>query len=897
VRFWPKTDDPNARVFAVIEDSMGRAHGLLSRPNAAAIESVRSSEVEALRAFTWIVHQSDFMHADGSPVSLDEIDAIHVRHRDEERVESAGACRRCLSPWGTAPQPVHAGDSCLPPIFEESSMWTFAGHTPRETPRGHLDAIGLQRLDSMRSQVRIEWPKDCDCALDQPPAATTTTTWQLAPLSPSVDPGIVNAMAQAPDGTFGGFSAQYALVVTPDGRRFEATGSLLKGDTLAAVALPPAGSSTFARFLVAATRDDLLASVNTEFRLFEVVSGRLESREAVIDGINRVSPFYPNRMGPSADASGRIAVAGRLLNTPFINPVAALCSPTIDGLTCLDLGLDCGQKSGGEVIELLSLPDQSMFAVFRATSTRDERFAFRPSNGSWICDTETLTRAFANPLGGAVLHVSAVNVVASFGDRVFTCATSSSDGMTDGPEIVLTASVSSAGLAASGSLGTHWTLVTAFPEPRTCIAFSPVLDAPGEPRLLRLTTIQGDAIDLTRSGAIAAMSPLDGLYPDLAPVSALFSLSPQWTIATTGSGGAVDFLHLAPPIAIARRSAGRAFERFYGTTSEPRPWYRAVVENNGALVAFGDGIVHRVIIPTRGPRGASVETLAVTGLPSGFHIHDGATETGGEHAGSVLAVGELDDEPAIFRLGLDRAIADRITVSGVSAGPLVRIAEVLPGQFLTMTRQQMFWMKDDVVTAIGDAPADDPLTTEIEGVDTSAYSAVAASGGVAWVLGRSRVVRVRAPASQTASPASAETFSVGPRRTDGISVSPASLSQAFAFCPDQVILGTDDKVLEARGRTDGSDDTSMSNHEIIVETSIHLDEGPAVLPSAYFALTSIVGRAPDTTFFFYTRRVARHGLYLPRAPFLLNGAGGDSEGRVLIAGPDGRLVLGYDSKP
>src|SRR5262245_6398988 len=69
---------------------------------------------EETTLFLWKLSSEDFVREDGSHPSIDEMMQLRLRFRGEPATPDAGSCGRCLSPWGTPPQPIFPGDSCEP---------------------------------------------------------------------------------------------------------------------------------------------------------------------------------------------------------------------------------------------------------------------------------------------------------------------------------------------------------------------------------------------------------------------------------------------------------------------------------------------------------------------------------------------------------------------------------------------------------------------------------------------------------------------------------------------------------------------------------------------------------------------------------------------------------------
>lgn len=204
--------------------------------------------------FVWTVSPSDFVHADGRPVTLEELDDLSVGASPEERRPGYGGCGRCLSPWSTAPQPVHAGDSCSVPSFSSAAVIVAeeGGLALRQDLGEHAKLEPIAR-----ALTSLHWPGDCAC--ERPEDFLPEGSYDFFPAPSRRDPNAwpLEALALTPDGGLGGFSERAAVYVPPSGeaRLLEVS---LSGPVLGAVAIDIDDDPAF---LVAAASQSLLSNI------------------------------------------------------------------------------------------------------------------------------------------------------------------------------------------------------------------------------------------------------------------------------------------------------------------------------------------------------------------------------------------------------------------------------------------------------------------------------------------------------------------------------------------------------------------------------------------------------------------------------------------------------------
>jgi hypothetical protein len=707
------------------------------------------------------------------------------------------------------------------------------------------------------------------------------------PLRPDPGAWTIDAFAQADDGTFAGFSARYAVMIPPDGKRYEASGApLLLGDAIGAAWLQPVGSSTGTRFIVATQRDDLLDLQRTDFRIFAIEDGRLASHPAAIHGIDAaLQQLGLSRMIRYPDSSGRVLLVGSIDET-VRTPFAALCMPAVDGLVCQDTVLDCGQLSGGNAEDMLVLPDETLVAFLNIGTGRG--IAYRPPNGIWTCDLGLQDRSFANRTGTVSAVLDSVTVIGALEHRVFVCA----DEFGTGRSMIITASISR---ASSDPTSTRWTLAAQLNQTQGCAAFAPLLEGAGPPTTMRLSTSERKAIDFDLSGAVIQEGrALDDLYPSLSPVLALFSATNGWTIAASGYGSGY-YLSDHPPIAFARRAQGQTFQPIVGTLKAVSPEYSAVLERDGTFFAFGGGgLSQRITILSPGaPARASLASLPLP-LPDSFAPSAAAWDSRPEMMGSVVLVGAQNDNPAVFRVSVDRGTAQSIAVPNTVRSALHQIHEAAPGQFALATDDSLFWMKDDAIFQIALPPTDDPSTGVVETTSTGVpdvLDGMTGSLGMVWVVAFDRLMRLKSPASTPGALPTAETFSLATRLPSGDLSSTPQFLGAIALCPDRLVIGERSRVYETLPAHDLMQESAP---EIRARIYPSVNQGPTIRHGIYSGASRFAGTGQGFTVFFSTRIAVRHGTYQPRLPFAVEGVATDALGNIILGATDGRIAIAYD---
>jgi hypothetical protein len=892
IRIWPDAIDPTSLVITAIDDGHGRLDVVVSHAHEVKKIQVASGDLGKTSAFTFAIVASDFAHADGSEVTAEELDGVHIRSAGDPAAAGFGDCGRCLAPWGSAPQPVLAGDSCAPPIFVPQAVWTFSDDAAHPTKKSALDPLGLAALEKARKRIRLEWPGGCACAI---PTHTSSASLVLEPVAPVASPFPADAFAQWIDGTVGAFSQQYAVAVLPDGHRFEAFGApLFGGEVEAAIALPPAGTSTFARFFVASDRDDHLYDQDTDFSILEISNGALTKRAVTSLGLPALAgPVVPSAFVPIDLEMGKFMILGAAVEPGVFNqPIATICDAEVDGTRCQGTGPNCGEFASAGVNALTWFDDGT--AVAAMSQGAAQVFGYRAPNGDWICDGDLRQRTYG-PVATATesAQVDLLRSVAHLGRRAFVCARKLLGDTGRAESVVLTASIAR-GVTAARDLvqSTTWQVAKVLPIGDVCFEFSPV---PGAmPPRMRLSVTDGTAIDFGADGsAIGPPRALSELYPQISgPVSAVFTRAPGWTLVAAGggSGSAVSFLYDAPLVSLDRQSDGGSFEHVLGPPALAGVGYRVLVRSGDSAIGLRSGSIERI---TATRSGIAIEPLVIAGLPDDFMVHAAASDTSTAGQGTIVVAGQGAKASAIFRVAIDRKTATPLPIpSGVSIDSTSGLVEPLPGQFALMSDDHLYWWKDGAWTAMPDPADDDPLTTPIETAASGGLLAIDASLGIVWTGGGNRVFRVHGPSVASGGIPRGERYAIDPRLVAELTaVDNWAIVPFRALCPDLTLIGAIDDVLEAAPASLIHGTAPNDAPEILIEPFDGVNQAMTVRKELYHEPTMFLGPNTNVATVFALRRVARDGVFGARVPFRVNTSVTMPDGRILIGGPDGRLAI------
>ncbi len=360
---------------------------------------------------SFALRPADFLHADGSAVSAEQLNNLSVRVSTAPAEEGKGACARCIEPPASDLQVVHSGDAC-PPVL--------SGAVAYRADEGRLEAVPADRADSdvqdvlqqVAGQLRFDWPGACAA---QPLDFVPQPAPAMRPISPPADPWPVHAVAQHADGTLGLFTELRHSVHLPDGQTLRTDSEPTPGRPRAAVSLPAAGQGP--RFLVAFDQAQLAKPELTDFRVFEVRDGQLRSSPAQLEGLAEPEGFQVSfATWLPAGAGQRLALGGARGQRPEL----WFCDIAAQGLSCSASALSHASCEGVGALRGLLSSERGWFGVAERAYVQAPAGPTAP--GQWRCHAPSAERILVRSDDDAIEVQPELRSVGLIGRNLVVCA-------------------------------------------------------------------------------------------------------------------------------------------------------------------------------------------------------------------------------------------------------------------------------------------------------------------------------------------------------------------------------------------------------------------------------------------------------------------------------------------
>lgn len=401
--------DAAALVFALL-DGDGRVRAVQVQP----ADQLQPFSVPLDLAYplvSFALRPSDFLYADGRPVSAEHLQDLSIRVSTAPSEEGRGACGRCLEPPASGLQVVHSGDAC-PPRLEGAVAYRADAGRLEAVPSDRAEADVQEVLQGVASQLRFDWPGACAA---QPREFLTESAPVLQPISPPADPWPVRAVAQHTDGTLGLFTEGRHSVHLPDGQEISTDSEPTPGRPRAAASLPAAGQGP--RFLVAFDQAMAGQPELTDFRIFEVQDGQLRSSPALVEGVFEPEGFQLSFAAWLPVGAGqRLALGGARGQRPEL----WFCDVAAQGLSCSASALSHASCDGAGALRGLVNSDRGWFGVAERAYVQAPPGATLPED--WRCHAPKAERITVRTDDDAIEVQPQLRSVGLVGRNVVVCA-------------------------------------------------------------------------------------------------------------------------------------------------------------------------------------------------------------------------------------------------------------------------------------------------------------------------------------------------------------------------------------------------------------------------------------------------------------------------------------------
>jgi hypothetical protein len=709
----------------------------------------------------FLLHPGDFVNPDGTPLSAGAFRAVRVRRASEPPADGDhGACLRCLAPTFAPPQIAEAGDSCAPSIFASASAH-------RVTSDGAVDMPLTDALLGVRDQIRIDWPGACACtapfAAGGPKRATTPL--RVCPLGGDTSMFWPSAFTIANDGTVFSASQGFASVIPP-GQAMPSSGliriepAMHEIEGLAALPQGPA------RFLLS-TRRGLDIFGGEGLRLFSGPAGTLTRFDDELKSVTAIS------VSP-LDASGSLYLLGA--DPPDARSFAAAWHLDMSGtpeLETFDVEADdaCDTTRAVAIAGAVTLDNGDAVAL-----TKGGTFLFRAAGANlWQCTAKARAPKAPETTDYSFASIGAI------GRRVFACLLASQLGLVLTATVPMPLDVSAikpATLTQFGS-GTGVGCIALFRLPESPDRIHAIM-TDGQARWI-------DAFDVAGNQVLKVVDHADPAAIVGTPFDRIATSSSGWVAVTDGIGQ------------IHRRQAGGTFTLASAVTSFGAPSSWGIAPGaTGEIWGFAANqrpIRFSLAENAHDCSDVSAATSTQATLSGWDGIVAAARDTTSRRA--FLIGGPAMGMNRLARVDLDSGLEEEIDPGPTKSSMLSMIRELAQGTFLVLFNDgTLYSLHHGALAPIVDE-WDDPSTpgTEVQPPSFHGWTRIDTSTGVGWAMGDHAIGRVL---WNSQGGLRIEGWWLGRLQMSASSV-PTVPSAVRSLCPDQVLVGSDERTVLPAG--------------------------------------------------------------------------------------------------